>query len=236
MKIEDFLKLMRETLKGSSFAGNTWIVGGVVRDLQLGKTDFTDFDLCIEQYRGATKMAEYLELNLPPLSCEIFHRFATAKLKYQGFSLDLAQSRIERYDSNRRFPKTRFAKIDRDYLRRDFTINSLYLNVFTGELKDPSGKALDHIRQGIITTIREPKEVFLEDSLRIIRGIRFATILGFEIEKNTAEAMKQLAFTSSKLSPRHLQHELGIIAEHGMNEKGKALLVEYGLDGLLGYL
>ncbi|MCB5233746.1 MAG: hypothetical protein LHW60_00660 [Candidatus Cloacimonetes bacterium] len=236
MKIDDFILQMQELLKGSSFAKRTWIVGGVPRDLQLGKTDFRDFDLCIEQRYGASKLAEYLNRRHPPLSYEIFPRFATAKLVYESFSLDLAQSRVELYESGRRYPKTRFARVDKDYLRRDFTINSLYLNLFTKELKDPSGSALKHIQEGKIQTIRAPEEVFLEDSLRILRGIRFATTLGFEIEENTAEAMKKLSFTCLKLSSKNLKYELEQIANHPQKERGKKLLSDFSLSELLKFL
>lgn len=236
MKIEDFILLMQELLKGSSFAKRTWIVGGVPRDLQLGETDFRDFDLCIEQRNGAAKLAEYLKRRHPPLSCEIFPRFATAKLIYEGFNLDLAQSRTEKYEDGRRYPKTRFARINKDFLRRDFTINSLYLNIFSKALKDPSTMALKHISEGLIQTIRKPEVVFLEDSLRILRGIRFATTLGFEIEKNTAEAMKKLSFTYLKLSDRNLKYELNKIANHPQKERGQKLLEDFSLDELLKYL
>ena len=142
MTLDVFQEIMRAALKGSDFVGKTYLVGGVVRDLLLGKKDFTDFDLCVEKRYGGLKLGSYLKTRLEHESYEVFPRFGTVRMKLQGISLDLVQTRCETYTEGRRFPRIRYCPISEEVWRRDFTINSLYLELFSEVWLDPCGKGL----------------------------------------------------------------------------------------------
>ena len=199
---------MHEALKGSDFVGKTYLVGGVVRDLFLGKEDFTDFDLCVEKRYGGLKLGKYLQTRLDPQSYEVFPRFGTVRMRLQDIELDLVQTRCESYTEGRRFPEIRYCPLSEDVWRRDFTINSLYLELFSGVYLDPCGKGLTHIRDRLICTTRDPLVVFSEDALRMLRAIRFASALDFELEAETFAAISALAANVKKLSAKAQSQEL----------------------------
>lgn len=209
MKLPDFLQLMHEALKGSDFVGKTYLVGGVVRDLFLGKEDFTDFDLCVEKRYGGLKLGKYLQTRLDPQSYEVFPRFGTVRMRLQDIELDLVQTRCESYTEGRRFPEIRYCPLSEDVWRRDFTINSLYLELFSESILDPCGRGLMDIKDRLICTTRDPLLVFSEDALRMLRAIRFAGALDFDIETKTFAAIRSLAANVQKLSAKAQSRELG---------------------------
>ena len=229
MKIDDFLSLFGSMIKGSSFATRTWLVGGVVRDLQLGYNDFDDFDLCIEQRFGGLRLAKYLQNRGFPKTCEIFERFGTARLSLEGITLDLVASRSEIYNSGRRYPRIRYAPIKEDAWRRDFTINALYMNVSDRRIIDPSGMGFADIEARRIRCLREPMTVFSEDALRILRALRFAATFGFNLEESTADAIAESAHLTKRLSTKAWSLEIQKLRDKGILDNALDIYAQYGV-------
>jgi len=229
MKIEDFLLFFNELLDGSNFAHRTFLVGGVVRDLHLGQTDFEDFDLTVQKRFGGLSLAKYLSNKDVCESCEIFEKFGTARLVLQGIKVDLAETRREIYHKGRRYPQIRYAPIEEDVWRRDFTINALYMNIKSKAVTDPSEMGFRDLDKHIIRTLREPSRVFSEDALRLLRAVRFAATLGFELEQGTADAIREAAPLCKRLSQRAWQMEMDKLKASAAWEQGLFLLKHFGL-------
>ena len=154
--------------EASELGQELYIVGGVVRDLFLGRANF-DFDLVVEgeAIKLARKMAKDSQAKL------IIHpRFGTAKLNYPGFSLDLATARSETYSQPGALPTVKPGSLKDDLIRRDFSINAMALHLNPqrfGELIDLyNGK--DDLERRLIR-ILHPKS-FIDDATRILRAIR----------------------------------------------------------------
>lgn len=231
MKLEAFLKIMRQALKGSDFVGKTYLVGGVVRDLLLGKDDFTDFDLCVEKRYGGLKLGSFLQTRLEPQSYEVFPRFGTVRMKLPDIEIDLVQTRCESYTEGKRFPKIRYCPISEDVWRRDFTINSLYLELFSESILDPCGRGQADIQDRLIRTTREPLLVFSEDALRMLRALRFVSKLDFDLEAESYAAMRTLAANVQKLSAKAQSQELNKM--NFGSRRLKLLLKESGIQNYL---
>ncbi|MCB5253614.1 MAG: hypothetical protein RBR69_09430 [Candidatus Cloacimonadaceae bacterium] len=231
MKLEVFLKIMRRALQGSDFVGRTYLVGGVVRDLLLGKDDFTDFDLCVEKRYGGLKLGSYLKTRLNPQSYEVFPRFGTVRMKLKDIEIDLVQTRCESYTKGRRFPRIRYCPISEDVWRRDFTINSLYLELFSESILDPCGRGKTDLQDRLIRTTRDPVLVFSEDALRMLRALRFVSTLDFDLEAETYAAMRSLAANVQRLSAKAQCQEL-----NKMNFESRRLKLLLKESGIQDYL
>ena len=132
----------------------------------------------------------------------IFPRFLVGMTKMNGEDVEFVATRSEDYSvreegkaSRKRNPGTiEVATEYEDAIRRDFTVNALYVNLSTGELLDPTGKGLSDIKSKLIRVTRDddPEIVFLEDPLRILRAIRQSAQLGFHIEPKTSSVIHRL--------------------------------------------
>jgi poly(A) polymerase len=177
--------------------GEVYLVGGAVRDLILERTT-KDYDLVVRGINIKTLehwLAEHGKVNFVG---KTFGVFKWQPAGWAGEMIDVALPRTEHVQvgtgqyrdfaiqSNSTLP------IEDDLIRRDFTINAMALNLTTGKLVDPSGGETD-LKKKIIRTVGEPKLRFNEDLSRTLRGLRFACQLGFTIEKNTWQAIKNLS-------------------------------------------
>jgi hypothetical protein len=178
-----------------------WLVGGCVRDLALGR-HVADADLCSdarpEVVRGAFARTV-------PTGIE----FGTVLVVLEGASIEHTTYRLETtYSDGRRPDSVRFGTdLVEDARRRDFTVNALYLDPLTSEVRDPTGGLAD-LRAGLLRAIGEPEERFREDSLRLLRLVRFAATLGFEIEERTLRAARALAPTLARMARERVHKEL----------------------------
>lgn len=102
------------------------------------------------------------------------------------------------YTDGRRPDSVQVGTIEEDALRRDFTINSLYLNPWTGEIHDPTGRGLEDLKNRIIRFNGKAAERIKEDYLRIFRAYRFSSQLGFELERKTLKACRTHFETACK--------------------------------------
>lgn len=107
-----------------------------------------------------------------------------------GIDIDLVNLRKETYDEDSRNPQMEFGTPEEDALRRDATVNAMFFNLNTQELEDFTGHGITDMHKKILRTPLEPYQTFIDDPLRVLRLIRFASRLGWSIESTTLEAMQ----------------------------------------------
>ncbi|ODQ53995.1 hypothetical protein SAICODRAFT_55481 [Saitoella complicata NRRL Y-17804] len=115
----------------------------------------------------------------------------TATTTIYGLELDFVNLRSEEYTNNSRIPTVKFGTPEEDALRRDCTINTLFYNLHTKQVEDYTHRGLDDLRSKVIRTPLAPFETFCDDPLRVLRCIRFASRLGFEIHMDAKQAMME---------------------------------------------
>ncbi len=169
----------------------TYIVGGYVRDRLLARPS-KDVDIvCVG---NGMQLARLVASKLRPRPrVTVFKRFGTAMLKHQDMEVEFVGARKESYRYDSRKPVVESGTLEDDQNRRDFTINALAISLNKhnfGALIDPF-HGLEHLEQKIIKTPLEPSKTFKDDPLRMLRAVRFSTQLGFEIERQTYEALSK---------------------------------------------
>ena len=200
-----------------------YIVGGYVRD-KLLNIKSNDIDICT----SATPK-QIMEL-FPNTSSPCY---GSVNIIYKNTNFDITTFRKDiKYENNRIPVKIKYIKsIKKDLLRRDFTINTLCIDK-KGKIHDYLNATPD-LNNHIIKTVGNPKQRLKEDSLRILRAIRFATILDFEIEAKTKQYLKEYAYLLKELSFQRKKEELDKIFLSVNKEKGIKLLVELEIDKYL---
>ena len=169
---------------------SVYAVGGFVRDLYLGK-EGTDIDFVV--LGDAPEFAHRFRKAVRGGKVVTFPRFGTATLNYHDFKLEFVTARSESYKFDSRKPHVQVADLYSDISRRDFTINTLAMDISPekfGEVIDLFG-AIEDLDKKLIKTPLEPVVTFSDDPLRILRAIRFATVLNFRIEEKTYQAILQ---------------------------------------------
>ncbi|MEE9373214.1 MAG: HD domain-containing protein [Saprospiraceae bacterium] len=214
---------------GRSLGCPTFLIGGFVRDRFLDR-DSKDIDVvCVGSGIAlAQKVAELLELGT---NVTIFKRFGTAMLTYGNLELEFVGARKESYSHDSRNPVVEDGTLEDDQNRRDFTINALAVDLTEekfGEVIDPFNGLLD-LKNKIIRTPLEPNKTFSDDPLRMMRAIRFATQLDFEIEANTWEGLKCNSYRLEIISEERIQGELSKIIRDPKPSVGFIMLEESGL-------
>jgi len=215
-------------IRGTEFAGNTYVAGGYIRDLVMGN-EKTDLDIAVSLPQGGIKLAVFLyEKNIASKPV-IFEQFGTALVEIAGHKIEFVMTRNESYRKGNRKPKTSPGTLQEDIIRRDFTINSLVMDIMTGDIYDLTGKGLDDIRAGVIRATSEPDMIFHDDPLRILRAIRFANRFNFSLEEETALAMKKDNYELQTISWERKRDEFEKILLSNTPARGIRLLYEYGL-------
>jgi poly(A) polymerase len=171
-----------------------WIVGGYVRDRLLGRTHLNP-DVVVEGGDALALGRRFAELAGAPPPV-LFERFGTAQVSIPGRLVEFVTARAESYEPDSRKPNVRRASLEEDLRRRDFTINTLLLDL-DGEIHDPLGARKD-LEEHILRTPADPERTFTDDPLRMLRGIRFAAELGFGLASELPAAMRSL---SARLAP-----------------------------------
>lgn len=211
-----------------------YIIGGYVRDLLMNRKVPTDIDFVTEQ-NGillAEKIAE--EIN-PNIKVSIFKNYGTAMFRYNNIDLEFVGARKESYTENSRKPEVENGSLEDDQKRRDFTINSLAISLNKenfGELIDPFNGQNDMTNK-IIRTPLEPHQTYSDDPLRMMRAIRFATTLDFNIEEKSLNAIKKEVDRIKIVSMERIMVEFNKIMLSKRPSKGLNLLDE---TGLLNYI
>jgi len=164
-----------------------YIVGGFVRDLILKIfKDEIDFLIVGEKNDFVKNFAKALKVK----NINTYKNFGTSQFLYDNVKLEFVNARKESYSKESRNPKVQIGTFDDDIVRRDFTINTLAISLNKdnfGELIDKYN-GLDDIKNKLIKTPLSPSETFNDDPLRIMRAFRFASTLGFEVDKSIIEA------------------------------------------------
>ena len=178
--------------------------GGWVRDKIIGKPSH-DIDIAISTVSGhefAVQLSEFMKVNHPELKTRSVNKIQanpekskhldTATSTFMDLSLDFVQLRTESYATpDSRTPSfVGVGTLEEDAARRDCTMNALYYNVHSLEVEDPTGKGLHDLAHGVLQTPLPPRQTFLDDPLRILRCIRFASQFGFSISESTYAEMK----------------------------------------------
>ncbi len=188
-----------------------YLVGGYVRDLFLERPS-KDID-CVVVGSGIA-IAEALTRRLGrEAHCAVFRNFGTAQVKWQGMEVEFVGARRESYSHDSRKPVVEDGTLEDDLRRRDFTINALAVCLnrdHYGELIDRFDGLLD-MEDRLIATPLDPDITFSDDPLRMLRCIRFATQLCFQIEDETAQALARNAERIRIISGERIVDELNKI-------------------------
>lgn len=203
----------------------TYLVGGCVRDIVLAREP-KDWDIATN-----AKPEEIQKL----FSESVYENtFGTVGVKTESEDprlkvIEITTYRIEGKYTDRRHPdEIEFAKtIEEDLSRRDFTVNALAMSL-KGDVIDPHGGRND-LKSGIVRTVGKPEERFSEDALRLMRAVRFATELGFEIEAGTRRAVEKLHGELEMIAKERVRDELAKILQAREAARGIILLEELGL-------
>lgn len=184
-----------------------YVIGGFVRDLLLGIPS-QDIDIVVQG--SGIDLATSVSRRFTGSHLSVFKSFGTAMVKAGGAEIEFVGARKESYRADSRKPIVEDGTIEDDQRRRDFTINALALSLNPdtfGDIVDPFG-GIEDLRDGIIRTPLDPDVTFSDDPLRMLRGIRFASRLGFSISPATLEGMKRMAPRIEIISQERITEEL----------------------------
>lgn len=195
-------------------ASGLWLVGGCVRDLLLGRGLSSDFDVVLEGNAPAVAEALWAAgiADFPPVT---YPRFGTAMVHILGVPFEFVTARRESYEVDSRKPEVEPATLLEDAQRRDFTCNTLMVNVATGELRDPLGVGLRDLRAGVLRTPVDPTVLFSEDPLRILRVVRFQAQLGFEVDQMVKDAIPGVLPRLGVISMERIRDEFSKMMRQG---------------------
>ena len=212
-----------------------YVVGGYVRDIILERPS-KDIDVVVvspHETSPGIKLAQALAKELGKgAHVSVFRNFGTAQLKWHEHEVEFVGARRESYHRESRKPIVEDGTLDDDLHRRDFTINALAVclnEAKFGHFIDLFDGLLD-LEDGIIATPLDPDITFSDDPLRMLRCIRFATQLRFEIEEETAEALKRNAERIKIISQERIIDELNKIM---MTPTPSIGFIELSRSGLL---
>jgi poly(A) polymerase len=226
---EEIFGLLKKTASFLNYP--TFLIGGYVRDRILGRsTNGKDMDIvCIG---SGIEFAETLaSLVKPNPKVSSYARFGTAAVSIKGWHLEFVGARKESYSPDSRKPLVENGSLEDDQNRRDFTINALAVCMNEdnfGMLLDPFNGIRD-MEYKIIRTPLDPHITFSDDPLRMMRAIRFATQLGFNIEEKTLLAISEQRDRIKIISQERISTELNKILASPKPSIGLALLFHTGL-------
>jgi putative nucleotidyltransferase with HDIG domain len=210
-----------------------YVVGGYVRDIFLERPS-ADIDVVV--VGSGIEVAKELKQTLGSKAhLSVFRNFGTAQVKYGETEVEFVGARKESYSHDSRKPIVEDGTLEDDQNRRDFTINAMAIclngNRF-GELVDPFNGLAD-LEDGIIATPLEPGITFSDDPLRMMRCIRFATQLNFQIEDETFTALENMADRIKIVSGERIEVELNKIMLAPHPSKGFVDLQRSGLLNII---
>lgn len=203
-------------------AGHTALLaGGCVRD-RLLKKEPKDYDV-------ATSARPEQVIRLFPGSLTVGAHFGVVIVREGDHQIEVATFRQDGAYADGRHPESvTFSTPEMDAQRRDFTVNGLFEDPIRGEIIDYVGGEAD-LNAKVLRAIGDPVQRFEEDHLRLMRAVRFATVLGFEIEARTWDAVRSLARKIRQVSMERLRDEFSKTMLHPNRVRGFDLMVESGL-------
>lgn len=208
-----------EVLSTLSQYGKAYIVGGAVRDIVTGEKDPDDIDI-------ATNVPmDTIESLFPTHDIGANKDFGILVIEYGGFSFEVAQFRRDGtyYDGRRPDTVEIVMELRTDVERRDFTINALAV--------DAAGNVIDYfdgagdIKNKILRAVGDPEKRFGEDYLRMLRAVRFASRMGYEIEPATASAIRSHAGQISNIAKERITNEIVKMASQSGDRFAQAIML-----------
>ncbi|MDI5897319.1 CCA tRNA nucleotidyltransferase [Flavobacterium yafengii] len=209
---------------------DSYVIGGFVRDLLLNRDFKKDIDI-VAVGSGIELALKVSQLLPKKPKVQVFKTYGTAMLRFEDTEIEFVGARKESYHFESRNPVVENGTLEDDQNRRDFTINALALSLNAanfGELSDPFN-GLDDLKNKIIRTPLDPDITFSDDPLRMLRGIRFANQLGFEIEANSLNSITKNADRIKIISGERIVDELNKILSTDKPSIGFLLLFKTGL-------
>ena len=210
-----------------------YVVGGYVRDIFLERPS-NDIDVVVVG-SGISVAQELKRMLGRKAHLSVFRNFGTAQVKFHDTEVEFVGARKESYSHDSRKPIVENGTLEDDQNRRDFTINAMAICLNKsrfGELVDPFNGLAD-LEDGIIATPLEPGITFSDDPLRMMRCIRFATQLNFQIEDETFEALERMADRIRIVSGERIETELNKIVMSPHPSKGFVDLQRCGLLNII---
>jgi poly(A) polymerase len=203
-----------------------YLVGGSVRDLLIHRS-IHDYDLATSANPDRTE--KLLRKVKPEALYTVGKRFGTIAAKFGDETVEITTFRTEHYELGDRHPEVTFApSIEDDLVRRDLTINSMAVDLASGDLLDPAGGIAD-LRAGVIRVTGQPRRRFEEDPLRLMRVVRFAVQFGFELAPGLEDEVRAGAAMLQHISRERIRDELNKILLSPQPGRGVRLLVDLEL-------
>lgn len=226
------------------------ITGGWVRDKLLGY-DSHDLDIAINLMTGeqlAIQLGDYLRENyckykVAPNNVHKIDRnpekskhLETATTKLFGMEVDFVNLRSEEYTEQSRIPIVKFGTPEEDALRRDATLNALFYNIKQNKVEDFTRKGVEDLKNGILRTPLPPRQTFLDDPLRVLRLIRFASKYNFKIDDDALKEMNNSDINKafgSKVSKERIGVEVDKILRGPNPLLGISLIQQAHIDNVI---
>ena len=211
-----------------SLGRECYVVGGYVRDIMLRRPS-TDVDFVT--VGSGIEVASEVARRLKGSHLSVFRNYGTAQVKRRSVELEFVGARKESYHRESRNPVVEDGTLDDDIARRDFTVNAMALCVNAGRFGELIDRynGIDDLRRGLIRTPLDPDVTFSDDPLRMMRAIRFAIQLGFEIVDETFNAIRRNARRIEIISKERVADELMKIMRSPQPSRGWQLLFRSGL-------
>ena len=207
-----------------------YVIGGFVRDTFLGRETGSDIDI-VAVGSGIALAKKVAEILPGKNQIQVFKNYGTAMIKFGDTQLEFVGARKESYTSDSRNPIVENGSLEDDQNRRDFTINALALCLNAaqfGKLLDPFDGVSD-LKKGILRTPLDPDITYSDDPLRMLRAIRFANQLDFEIEQESFDSIIKNNKRVDILSKERIVEELNKILACPKPSTGFLLLEKTGL-------
>lgn len=217
------IKFVLETIEKNGY--EAYVVGGSIRDILLSKEP-KDWDITTSA--PVDKVIRFFDKTI-----ELGKQFGIVKVIVNGMAIDVASYRIDsQYSDFRRPDEVVFSdSIEEDLKRRDFTVNAIAYSHKRGFVDVFGGRADLKVKR--ITCVGNPLERFEEDPLRILRGIRIAAELGFQIQKDTLAAMQEKKYLLDRISVERIREEFNKILMSDSPSRGLEIACE---QEILGYV
>ncbi len=228
-RLSNISKIISELSKETQI--EAYLVGGCVRDLILNPSkDAIDVDIMVEG--DGIAFAEMLAKKINVTKIVPFKKFATAKIPYKEFEIEIASARLETYDKSSRSPSmVTMSNVQDDLLRRDFTINAMAISLNEknyGEFFDPFN-GMEDLKNKILKTPLDPDTTFSDDPLRMMRAAYFASKLSLSLDKPCLDSIKNNAERISIVSQERITKELFKILGTKKPSIGLDILQQSGL-------
>lgn len=207
-----------------------YLVGGGVRDILLGQAP-KDFDIATnatpEQVRKLFRNCRLIGRRFR-LAHVMFGRDIIEVATFRGHHQEPDSQTSSQSDAGMLLRDNVYGTIDEDAERRDFTVNAMYYNIANYSVHDYAG-GIDDLEDRLIRMIGDPETRYREDPVRMLRAIRFAAKLDFDIEEDTADPIEHLAPLLSDIPPARLYEESLKMLQTGVGLETYHLMREYGL-------